>query len=414
MDIYIVTAALAALPVEKVERGLAAFFRERGRGGLIFVPSSLPVPKAEFHRSVRYDGRLGVEVTSDLVLPLLDETFGALFVLGVEPRADFEEIVLSCFLNAGAKTYLDVSGGVRDIADWQRDVRPLFQPREVHLRRLSEDVRSSYLRRAHQWLARSMEKAGFGEPLSTPRSPDNLIYKQPRLAVDLAQQTADLQEEAFGASFSTLFTGDALVHTGDYYRSLANFLLAIPDVNSVLDVGCGSGFLACYLAASGRFQEVRGVDASAERVAGARLHARMSGSEVRFDVMSMTKLDMPDGAVDLAVTCFALEQSGEHLPQALSEIRRVARKMMICFEPSAQYFPTLPSLWHVRRSGWAMRYYEALTRLGLNYAVRPNLLNHYYNPGAVFVIDLVSHTNPLLRFPALFRSEWPGGVSLTS
>lgn len=129
--------------------------------------------------------------------------------------------------------------------------------------------------------------------------------------------------------------------------------------------------------------------------------------------MSVSRLDLPDKSFDPVMTSFALEQSGEHLADIFGELRRVARKRIVLFEPTTQFFPTLPSVWNLPRFGWANRYYETLTGEGLPFAVRPNLLNHYHNPGTVFVIDLEGDRHPALRFPQLFPAnllEWPGGV----
>src|SRR5262249_9035692 len=161
-------------------------------------------------------------------------------------------------------------------------------------------------------------------------SPERSLYGTPRLAVDLAQQTADLQHEQHGESFSVLMCRDgSLVHSADFYRAMANFVGAIDGMERVLDVGCGSGFLACHLAASGRYRDVLGVDSSPQRVDGARLFATLNGNPARFEAMSMGDLKLPDRSVDLTVTSFALEQTGEHLERCLNEIRRVTRKLIV-------------------------------------------------------------------------------------
>jgi hypothetical protein len=109
------------------------------------------------------------------------------------------------------------------------------------------------MRRVHKWLADEIIAADYLRPLTAPRDPDVSGYTAPRLVVDLAQQTAELQQESHGASFSTLVYLDrTLVNCSDFYRAMANFPMAIDGVESILDVGCGSGFLACDLAASGR------------------------------------------------------------------------------------------------------------------------------------------------------------------
>jgi SAM-dependent methyltransferase len=206
----------------------------------------------------------------------------------------------------------------------------------------------------------------------------------------------------------------SLVHSSDFYRAMANFVGAIDGIDSVLDVGCGSGFLASHLAASGRYRDVMGVDSSPQRVDGARLYAALNGVAARFEARSMSELKLPDRSVDLTVTSFALEQTGAHLARCLAEIRRVTRKMIVLFEPTTEFSPTLASLWHTPRSGWATTYQTTLADWGVAYATRPNLLYHYFNPGTVFVIDLEHREHPALRHPQLFRpawQAWPGGVA---
>jgi len=333
--------------------------------------------------------------------------------------ADSEEIVLACYLSSQKKRYLGSAAASQDIAaKWQPYIRPSFRPREVRAQRLPEEVQSFYITNVHKSLAEQMQAAGFGKPAPAfERDPSALIYLDYRLAEDLAQQTIDLQVENYGASFSTLSLRDGtIVHSGDFYRSMANFIAAIPDADSVLDIGCGSGFLSCYLAGMNRYRSIVGVDAASHRVEGAQLHASLAGvSNVEFRKMSMDRLELPDGSVDVAVSSFALEQSGEALPRVMAELRRVARKYLVLFEPSTEYFPTLISIWHVARSGWANRYFRTLTETGLSFAARPNLLSQYYNPGTVFVVDLQTDRNPVVTLSHLFRDEvrdWPGGVCI--
>lgn len=419
--LYIVAASLQKVSAAQVAPVLDGYFASHsGAGGppahLLF-PAAVPLDLTRFAATQGYADEIGLEKNSELWMAHRDTVFSEIVVLGVDPFIDREEIILACFLNAGTKVHLDARGTARDLAPWQEQVRPDLRTREVRVRRLGDDAQMDYMRRVHKWLADEIVAADYLRPMTPPRDPDVSGYTSPRLVVDLAQQTLDLQQENHGASFSTLVYLDrTLVHSSDFYRAMANFVMAMDGVESVLDVGCGSGFLACYLAASGRYREVRGVDSSPHRIDGARLHAKLTGSAARFDVSSMTRLDLPDASVDLVVTCFALEQSGSRLGAAIAELRRVARRALVLFEPTTQFFPTLPSLWNLRKRGWADSYHEVLTASGHPFAVRPNLLSHYYNPGAVFVVDLQSDSDPVRRFPKLFRPEpeaWPGGVAVT-
>ncbi|MBI3513471.1 MAG: class I SAM-dependent methyltransferase [Proteobacteria bacterium] len=385
-------------------------------GSVALHPSSVAIDRTLFAETIPYGKAIGLEQAQEIWRPLRARRFEEIVVLGIEPIGDYEEIVLACYLEADKKGFLG-RHGFQDLAGWQEQVKPNLAPREVRLRDLGPEKREDYIQGIHRWLVTEMTSAGFAEPRpAAPRSPEVSIYWFPRLALDLAQQTYDLQVERHGVSFSTLlYRGGPLVHTSDFYRVLANFVMAIDGIDTVLDVGCGSGLLACHLAASGRYKAVLGIDSSRDRVSGARLFAELNGSSARFDANSMTDIRLPDQAVDLSVTSFALEQTGEHLARCFSEIRRVTRKMIVLFEPTTEFFPTLGSLWHLPYWGWANRYQEVLTASGLAFATRPIVIYHYFNPGTAFVVDLQSREHPCLTHPHLFGQapdDWPGGLKI--
>jgi SAM-dependent methyltransferase len=402
--------------VESLMRFLAGQPPEALRDITVLCPDGVGLDPARFGRVLPYGATIGLEARRDLWQPLRAHAFDQILVFGTEHHADFEEIILACHLEGAGKGYVN-RRGVRDLAPWQAQVRPDLGLRPARLRRLDDQHRAAYLRGAHKWLADQLAGANYNSPTrATERRPDLLIYRQPRLAYDLAEQADDLERGVYGNPWSIFVSLDGfLAQSSDYFRALANFVGAVEGVESVLDVGCGSGLLASHLAASGRYRDVLGIDASRQRVDGARTFAALSGSGARFEVMSMAEISLPDRAVDVTVTSFALEQSGEHLERCLAEIARVTRRLAILLEPTNEYFPTLASLWHVPLEGWANRYHAALARLGRSYAVRPTLLSHYSNPGALFVIDFESREHPQLRFPQLFglgNAGWPGGVTV--
>jgi ubiquinone/menaquinone biosynthesis C-methylase UbiE len=368
-------------------------------------------------------GSLGIERSPDIFAELRQNSFSRVIVLGSESINDFEEIVLTCFLTSREKLYLSSTGAIADIrTQWEPTIRPDFGPREVRAQRLNEEDARRYVWYFHKWLESEISASEYGPPQPiADRRPDVLIYGQPRLAQDLAQQTPDLDQEVriadFRSSFSTFLMSDrTLVRSADYYRSMANFIVAVPGIESVLDVGCGSGLLACHLAGSGRFSKLMGVDAAAPRVSGAKYHARLSGIDAaQFHQMSMDRLEFDDGSFDAVVSSYALEQSGESLGRAIAELRRVARKFLVLFETTSEYFSTFASQWHIPKNGWANRYFSALSEVGVSYAVRPALFSHYFNTGSVFVVDLRSDRNPVVSLPHLFRPDprdWPGGARI--
>jgi demethylmenaquinone methyltransferase/2-methoxy-6-polyprenyl-1,4-benzoquinol methylase len=86
-----------------------------------------------------------------------------------------------------------------------------------------------------------------------------------------------------------------------------------------LDLACGTGDLACALAARGA--HVVGIDASARMIDEARLRA---SGPVEFVVGDMTALDAPDASVDIVTAGYALRNVPDYR-RALKEIARVLR-----------------------------------------------------------------------------------------
>jgi SAM-dependent methyltransferase len=417
--LIIVASSLVRRPAESVRSSLSAFFSSQSPQGLrettVLLPAGTPIDASQFGSIVAFPDTIGLERNREIWWPLRLSEFRQIVVLGTAHAADFEEIVLACFLRGASKLYLNLKGDVRSMGQWEAQMRPEYgMPAAVRIELLGDEYQRNYLRFMHRRLASDLINHDFLYPTPISRSPERSIYTELRLAVDLAQLTPDLHVEDYGASFSILQGPDgAITYSPDFYRSISNYVTAIDGIETVLDMGCGSGFLACYLAASGKYRNVLGVDSSPQRIDGARLHAELIGSRARFEVMSMSKLDLPDRSVDLVVTSFALEQSGPHLGDALQELRRVAKKLLVLFEPTTQFFPTLMSMWHTRNRGWASDYNNALLQIAGPYAARPNLLSHYFNGGTVFVVDLETQTHPALRFPHLFRpgaEGWPGGI----
>lgn len=68
----------------------------------------------------------------------------------------------------------------------------------------------------------------------------------------------------------------------------------------ILDVGTGTGFFACLLAARGHY--VTGIDLSAEMIGHAEHMAGVLGVSAKFMVMDAEAPDLPDGSYDAVVT----------------------------------------------------------------------------------------------------------------
>lgn len=94
---------------------------------------------------------------------------------------------------------------------------------------------------------------------------------------------------------------------------------------SALEVGCGSGPIACFLATKGL--TVRGIDVSSTALEMARENAARRGINVRFDAADICDLpDQPD-RYDLIVDghCLHCIVSDEHRRCALDTIRRLLK-----------------------------------------------------------------------------------------
>lgn len=88
----------------------------------------------------------------------------------------------------------------------------------------------------------------------------------------------------------------------------------------VADLGCGPGRVTAYLA--GRGLDVRGVDLSGGMV----VVARREHPQLRFDVGSLTALDLADDSLAGALAWYSLiHQPTDELPATLAELARVLR-----------------------------------------------------------------------------------------
>jgi ubiquinone biosynthesis O-methyltransferase len=91
---------------------------------------------------------------------------------------------------------------------------------------------------------------------------------------------------------------------------------------TVLDVGCGGGFMSEELASRGA--KVIGVDVSGGAIAIARRHAAERALPIRYLVASGEDLPLPSRSVD-CVVCVDVLEHVRNLDRVLDEIRRVLR-----------------------------------------------------------------------------------------
>lgn len=103
----------------------------------------------------------------------------------------------------------------------------------------------------------------------------------------------------------------------------------VPDGVTVLDAACGTGDLLFLLAP--RVREGLGVELSPAHVRWAeRERARRGLDQLRFEVGDAGRLDLPDGAFDVATIVLAVhEMPPEARAPVLAELGRVARRVLI-------------------------------------------------------------------------------------
>ena len=97
---------------------------------------------------------------------------------------------------------------------------------------------------------------------------------------------------------------------------------AAPGGLTVLDIGCGGGFLAEQFAALGC--HVTGVDPSPASIGTARAHAAARGLRIDYRVGAGEELPVQDAAFDVACCCDVLEHVAD-VDRVISETARVLK-----------------------------------------------------------------------------------------
>ncbi|GIW06562.1 MAG: hypothetical protein KatS3mg060_1367 [Dehalococcoidia bacterium] len=108
---------------------------------------------------------------------------------------------------------------------------------------------------------------------------------------------------------------------------------ALPEGGTILDVGCGEGFVAAYLTERIPGLRLAGLDASAEALRFANQQTGLG----RFAQSDAHALPVADRSVDLAISLEVLE----HLPTpeaTLRELGRVSRGRVIVSTPNQPFF----------------------------------------------------------------------------
>ncbi len=109
---------------------------------------------------------------------------------------------------------------------------------------------------------------------------------------------------------------------------------------SVLDAGCGEGFVTGYLAERNPSLKLTGIDLSRDAIAYARKHF---GNAATFSTGSVLKLPYEDASFDTVVCSEVLEHIVDW-DGAIAELKRVARRHVVITVPHEPYFKALNDL----------------------------------------------------------------------
>ena len=157
-----------------------------------------------------------------------------------------------------------------------------------------------------------------------------------------------------------------------FQATIARFnarLLALADAaapQSVLEVGCGEGFVLNYLAARRPHWRLMGCDISASAAAYARQHCPAA---VVIEVADIYHLPMPPKTFDLVICSEALEHVAD-APVALAALQRVSRGHVLVTVPHEPFFRILARLAIWLRLGHDPEHRQFWTAIGFSRLMR--------------------------------------------
>ncbi len=150
--------------------------------------------------------------------------------------------------------------------------------------------------------------------------------------VDWREKFANLSDEEWKSAYDKAWKNRANDCVDEKDASL--FLDALPQLGSVLDIGCGAGGLAVRLAQTGH--RVTGMDVSEEALRIARKAGRNARLSIQWQLGFAEKLPFPDKSFDYIISAHTLEHVRD-LNQTAAEFRRVARKKILILTPKQSY-----------------------------------------------------------------------------
>ncbi len=129
-------------------------------------------------------------------------------------------------------------------------------------------------------------------------------------------------------AFDANWLQSAVPHWGFHETLYGNIQRYCPRGGRILDVGCGPGWSAMYLAAQGYAST--GIDNEASLIELARRKASRVGSPAKFEVADAFDLSAYHGKFDLAFSCGVLEHFDREITiQLLAEQARCAQYVII-------------------------------------------------------------------------------------
>jgi len=152
----------------------------------------------------------------------------------------------------------------------------------------------------------------------------SLVLKSKKLTYTHAQNNTQSMNLSLNALIYTLFIDPLLsgLREAVYEK--------ITDSANVIDIACGTGKLAIYIA--GKACRVTGIDLDEKLIKFADSRAKMKGlNNLTFKVQDATDLSAyHESEFDIAVTSMAVHQFDEDLAlNILREIKRISRKVII-------------------------------------------------------------------------------------
>ncbi|CAN5623271.1 hypothetical protein BH23BAC4_BH23BAC4_16260 [soil metagenome] len=127
-------------------------------------------------------------------------------------------------------------------------------------------------------------------------------------------------------------------HTDVFHEALLDLIdSATPSPRSILDAGCGEGYVSNLIAERNPQAKLTGIDASEGAIAYAQTNFGHAGD---YQVASIFELPFPDNHFDLVLCSEVLEHLDDPM-SALEELKRVSRRHVLITVPREPIFKFL-------------------------------------------------------------------------